>query len=469
MRLYNTLTRNIDELPHLDSVVRIYLCGVTVYDKSHIGHARTIIVLDLLNRLLRYKAFKVIFVQNFTDVDDKIINKAKEEGKPPEEIAGKFIREYEQDFTRLNVLHADHYPRATDNIAEMTRIISALLAEGHAYLTTKGVYFRVKSFQEYGKLSRKTLEDLLAGARIEVDHNKEHPLDFALWKFSSAPPTYSSPWGSGRPGWHIECSAMVMKYLGNDIEIHAGGNDLIFPHHENEIAQSESYSNQPFAKLWLHCGMVTVSNEKMSKSLGNIISVEKSLARWGSNVTRLFCYSVHYSKPLDYREDIFIEIKHIWNTIENCGWELSSAKGNYNADQLDLIKDLSMRSLNEFEIALENDLNSALALKVFMEFVGKICKITLTTGLAREAAEVAKDTYDRIMHLLGLKLVEISVEERQEVNELISRRSQLRSEKNYEEADKMRTRLQEKYSVELMDRADGTFWKKIEKCTLDFG
>jgi cysteinyl-tRNA synthetase len=469
MRLYNTLTRSINELPQQDGAIRIYLCGVTVYDKSHIGHARTIIVLDLLNRLLRKKGFKVIFVQNFTDLDDKIINKAKEEGKSPEEIAHKFILEYKRDFTRLGVLQADHYPRATDNIAEMTRMIDGLLGNGHAYLTTNGIYFRVGSFLEYGKLSRKTLEDLVAGARIEVDHNKEHPLDFALWKFTSSLPIYSSPWGPGRPGWHIECSAMVMKYLGNDIEIHAGGNDLIFPHHENEIAQSESYSGQPFAKLWLHCGMVTVGNEKMSKSLGNIIPVEKALAKWGSNATRLFCYSVHYSKPLDYREDVFSEINHIWNTIENCGWELRSAKGTYNLYELDSIRELSKRSLNEFEMALENDLNSALALKIFLEFVSQINKMALSNELSKEAAEIAGDSYYKIMELLGLKLVEISDEERREVDEMISRRNHLRSERKYKESDEIRTNLMEKYAVELMDRADGAFWKKIEKGRIECG
>ena len=282
MRLYNTLTRDIEKIPHQNGLVRMYLCGVTVYDKSHIGHARTIVIIDLLNRLLRSMGFKVTFVQNFTDVDDKIIKKAEEEASSPEEIAHKFILQYQQDFDRLNVLQAAKYPKATDNIAEMTNMIDKLLENGHAYLTTNGIYFRVNSFPEYGKLSRKTLKDLVAGARIEVDYSKEHPLDFALWKFTSSKPFYTSPWGTGRPGWHIECSAMVEKYLGNTIEIHSGGNDLIFPHHENEIAQSESYSNQPFAKLWLHCGMVTFNNEKMSKSVGNIITVENALANWGS-------------------------------------------------------------------------------------------------------------------------------------------------------------------------------------------
>lgn len=465
MRLYNTLTRNIEKIPHQYGLVRMYLCGVTVYDKSHIGHARTIVIIDLLNRLLRSMGFKVTFVQNFTDVDDKIIKKAEGEASSPEEIAHKFILQYQQDFDRLNVLQAAKYPKATDNIAEMTNIIDKLLENGHAYLTTNGIYFRVSSFPEYGKLSRKTLKDLVAGARIEVDYSKEHPLDFALWKFTSSKPFYPSPWGTGRPGWHIECSAMVEKYLGSTIEIHSGGNDLIFPHHENEIAQSESYSNQPFAKLWLHCGMVTFNNEKMSKSIGNIITVEKALANWGGNIIRLFCYSVHYSKPLDYRVDVLDEMKHIWNTIENCGWELRSARGTHTAEELDTIKELSRKSLEEFEMALENDLNSSLALKAFLEFVTRINKMALSNGISKEAATVAGITYHKIMGLLGLKLIEISDEEVQEVTDMISKRDQLRAERKYEESDKIRTTLFEKYSVELMDRTGGSFWKKIEKCS----
>jgi cysteinyl-tRNA synthetase len=258
---------------------------------------------------------------------------------------------------------------------------------------------------------------------------------------------------------------MVEKYLGSTIEIHSGGNDLIFPHHENEIAQSESYSNQPFAKLWLHCGMVTFNNEKMSKSTGNIITVENALANWGGNIIRLFCYSVHYSKPLDYRIDVLDELKHTWNTIENCGWELRSARGTHTAEELDGIRELSRKSLEEFEVALENDLNSSLALKAFLEFVTLINKMALSNGISEEVATVAGSTYHKIMDLLGLKLIEISGEEVQEVTDMISKRDRLRAERKYKESDEIRTTLFEKYSVELLDRAGGSFWKKIEKCS----
>ena len=463
MRLYNTLTRNVEQIPGQNNVIRMYLCGVTVYDKSHIGHARTIVAIDLLNRLLRDSGFRVRFVQNFTDVDDKIIKRAEQEATSAEEIAHKYILQYQKDFDKLNIVQAEKYPKATENIAEMTSMIGKLLANGNAYITTNGIYFRVTSYPEYGKLSRKPLNDLVAGARVEVDYTKEHPLDFALWKFTSSRPFYPSLWGTGRPGWHIECSAMVEKYLGSTIEIHCGGNDLIFPHHENEIAQSESYSNQCFAKLWLHCGMVTINNEKMSKSLGNIITVENALAKWGGNVIRLFCYSVHYSKPLDYREDVLVEIRRSWNTIENCGWELRFASGAHNTDNLEIMSDLSRKCLEKFKMALENDLNSSLALKIFLEFVTYVNKMALSNGLSKELATIAGNTYYKIMDLLGLKLVDISEDEVKEVSAMIVRRDNLRAEHKYGESDEIRTTLLEKYSVELMDRAAGSFWKKVEK------
>jgi cysteinyl-tRNA synthetase len=464
MRLYNTLTRNIEQVPHQNGVIRIYLCGVTVYDNSHIGHARTILIIDLLNRLLRDAGYLVKFVQNFTDVDDKIIRKAEVEATSAEEIARKFIYQYQKDFDRLNIVQAERYPKATENISEMTEMIAKLLESGHAYLATNGVYFRVSSFPEYGKLSRKTLKDLVAGARVEIDYAKEHPLDFALWKFSSSRPYYPSPWGTGRPGWHIECSAMVEKYLGSTIEIHCGGNDLIFPHHENEIAQSESYSNQRFAKLWLHCGMVTFNNEKMSKSLGNIVTVENTLAKWGGNAIRLFCYSIHYSKPLDYREEVLVDIRRNWNTIENCGWELRLAAGTNDPGMLEMITDLSKKTLEKFLSALENDLNSSLALKIFLQFVTHVNKLALSNGLNKEFATIVGKAYYKIMDLLGLKLVDITDDEFKEVEAMIAKRDQLRTEQKYRESDELRAALLEEYSVELTDRAGRSFWKKVEKC-----
>jgi cysteinyl-tRNA synthetase len=338
LKLYNTLGRQVDELVvpeeekknanDNDNTIRMYVCGVTVYDDSHIGHARTVVVFDVLRRYLLSKGYKVVFVQNFTDIDDKIINRAKAEGKTAKEISEKYIANYYRDFGGLNVMDPTAQPKATEHIQEMIQIVRGLIDKGHAYLTLNGVYFRVRSFSGYGKLSRKPVEELEAGARIEVDSSKEDPLDFALWKFSSDQPVWNSPWGKGRPGWHIECSAMSLKYLGNTFEIHGGGHDLVFPHHENEIAQSESFTGVvPFAKIWMHSGMVTIGSQKMSKSLGNIVTIDRALKSWGMNSLRLYCVSVHYAKPLDYTDELLRESVQRWRQIETCLYELKSAAG----------------------------------------------------------------------------------------------------------------------------------------------
>src|SRR5918999_138812 len=299
----------IEEINIQHKIIRIYLCGVTVYDDSHIGHARTIIVFDVLRRYLEFKGYTVNFIQNFTDVDDKIIYRAKREGLAAKDVAAKYIESYFTDFSHLNVLPANKFPRATEHIKEMITLIEGLINKNYAYITLNGVYFRVRSFSTYGNLSKKTIQELESGSRVEIDQSKQDPLDFALWKFYSEEPAWDSPWGRGRPGWHIECSAMALKYFESPFEIHGGGNDLIFPHHENEIAQSEAFSETLFAKLWLHTGMVTINSEKMSKSLGNIITVREGLDRWGANSLRIFCISVQYSKPLDFSEKILLEVE----------------------------------------------------------------------------------------------------------------------------------------------------------------
>ncbi|MGI0075567.1 MAG: cysteine--tRNA ligase, partial [Nitrosotalea sp.] len=285
MRIFDTLSvaeKNVDTA----NMVKIYLCGVTVYDESHIGHARTIIVFDTLRRYLESNGAKVNLVQNFTDVDDKIINRAKKENTLAQTITTRYIKNYFDDFDKLNVKRADLYPKATEHITDMIDLIKGLTDKGFAYVSKNGVYFSVLKFKEYGKLSKKKTDELISGARVEVDETKKDPLDFALWKFSDDSPTWDSPWGKGRPGWHIECSAMSLKYLGSNFEIHGGGRDLIFPHHENEIAQSESFSGINFAKIWMHVGMVTINGEKMSKSLGNTKSIDHVLKIWGPNIVR---------------------------------------------------------------------------------------------------------------------------------------------------------------------------------------
>lgn len=466
VKLYNTLSRQVEEIePHENNIIRIYVCGVTVYDNSHIGHARTIIVFDVLRRYLISKGYKVIFVQNFTDVDDKIINRSKAEGKKAQEISTTYINKYYSDFNALNVLPADYQPKATEHINEMIKLIGGLIEKGHAYLTLKGVYFRIKSFPGYGKLSRKPIEELESGARIEVDPAKEDPLDFALWKFYSEDPTWSSPWGRGRPGWHIECSAMALKYLGpTPFEIHGGGHDLVFPHHENEIAQSESYTGRQFAKIWIHSGMVTINSQKMSKSLGNIVTIEQGLKRWGMNSLRFYCLSVHYSKPLDYTEELLRESVQRWRLLETCAYELRFAVGdNSNGSiQEEDIRKLCDASMKAFEAAMDEDLNTSLALTVFMKMVAKINQYAASDELTRKMADSALPSFNKIMGILGLAVVEASDDEKMEIEEKVIDRDKLRAEKKFKEADEIRKDLLTR-SVELIDHKGRTVWIKREK------
>lgn len=441
--------------------VRMYVCGVTVYDNSHIGHARTVIVFDVLRRYLLSKGLAVTFVQNFTDVDDKIINRAKAEGAKAEEISERYIANYYRDFGALNVLSADRHPKATEHIGEMISLIHGLIDKGHAYLTLNGVYFRVRSFPGYGKLSRKPVEELEAGARIEVDASKEDPLDFALWKFSSDQPNWESPWGRGRPGWHIECSAMSLKYLGNDFEIHGGGHDLVFPHHENEIAQSESYTGAQFAKIWVHSGMVTISSQKMSKSLGNIVTIEQALKSWGMNSLRLYCLSVHYSKPLDYTDELLKESVQRWRQIETCYYELRSATGA-GGDVKEVSK-LASDSLAAFEAAMDDDLNTSLALTEFLKFVTRLNQYAASDRLTRDMSDAAMPAFLKVMGILGLKASEPDAGEAEEIESLVAERNRLRAEKKFAEADAVRKKLLDSHSVELFDHKGRTVWAKRER------
>lgn len=460
MRLYNTLTRMIDEINTQDQIIRIYLCGVTVYDDSHIGHARTIIVFDVLRRYLEFKGYTVNFIQNFTDVDDKIINRAKREGLTAKDIAAKYIENYFIDFSHLNVLPANQFPRATEHIKEMINLIQGLINKNYAYITLNGVYFRVRSFSTYGNLSKKTIEELESGSRVEIDQSKENPLDFALWKFYSEEPAWDSPWGRGRPGWHIECSAMALKYFESPFEIHGGGNDLIFPHHENEIAQSEAFSETLFAKLWLHTGMVTINSEKMSKSLGNIITVREGLNRWGANSLRIFCISVQYSKPLDFSDKILLESMQRWRQIETCAYELRFANGC--GGQIKAIELLTHESIKEFTAALEDDLNTSLALTIFMKFVADINRYAANDNLTSDMSRIAIVTFNHCMEILGLKVLEPTDTEKKEIEDLVVIRNKFRTEKKFEDSDFIRRQLIDKYGVELMDHKNRTLWKKVE-------
>ena len=362
MKIYNRLNNEFEKvIPDKDNNIRIYLCGVTTYDDCHIGHARTILVFDVLRRYLLYNGFRVIFVQNFTDIDDKIINRAKKEGITAEEISSRYIESYFEDFTKLNVLLADKYPKATEHVEEMINLVEGLVKKNYAYITSNGVYFRVKRFESYGKLSKKSVEELQSGARIEIDALKEDPLDFALWKFSTDGPVWNSPWGKGRPGWHIECSAMALKYLGSRIDIHGGGQDLIFPHHENEVAQSEAFTHELFSKLWMHIGIVTLKTEKMSKSLGNIITVKKAMEKWGANTLRLYLLTTHYSKPIDYTDETLSEALQKWRQIEHCVYELKTTKKQkLTSEEFGI----TVQSMVDFKDSLDDNMNTSLAIKL---------------------------------------------------------------------------------------------------------
>ena len=457
MKISDTLTNQKKELEFSDKV-RIYLCGVTVYDQSHIGHARTIIVFDTLRRFLEANGTQVELIQNFTDVDDKIINRAKEQGESASGLSTKYIQTYFEDSDRLNIRRATNYPKATEHIDDMINLIQNLVDKESAYVSKNGVYFRVSKFSEYGKLSKKKTEDLESGARVELDESKESPLDFALWKFSDGQPNWESPWGKGRPGWHIECSAMSIKYLGTNFEIHGGGRDLIFPHHENEIAQSESFTSEQFAKIWMHAGMITINGEKMSKSVGNVKSTNHVLESWGPNVARLFCVSGHYSKPIDYTEDLLKENLIRLRQIETCYYELRLAEQSQETED---ISSLLKETREKFDTALNDDFNTSLGLSVFFNMVKTINSLAADEKISKEMAEEGMPVLEYMLEVLGIKIQTVSDEEIKSIFELINKRETLREEKQFEEADKIRDQIAG-LGISLIDHKNKTLWMKKE-------
>jgi cysteinyl-tRNA synthetase len=415
--------------------------------------------------------FKTIFIQNFTDIDDKIINKAEIEQTKYDLITEKYIKSYFKDFDALNVLRATLYPKATEHINDIIGFINGLLKKEKAYVGVNGIYYKVSSFPSYGKLSKKINESLEAGARIEIDETKDDPRDFALWKFSSKDPNWNSPWGSGRPGWHIECSTMAIKYLDNCIDIHGGGQDLIFPHHENEIAQSEGLFNTIFAKLWLHVGMVTINSEKMSKSLGNTIKISELLNKINPNIIRLFCLSSHYSKPLDYSDETIIEIRNKWSQIEHVYYELTyHIDNNIKSDptstkstfDINGFKNDCRLILKEFENFIEDDLNFSNALTSFFKFINKMNNIISMEIHDKEIFSFSNQLLEKFMFILGLKINPISEKEKDEIQLLVEKRNQFRNNKNYQESDKIRRELSNNHGIELIDHKGFTVWKKIK-------
>lgn len=461
MRIYDTLTTTEQEIQSKN--IRIYLCGVTVYDESHIGHARTIIIFDVLRRFLEMHEYQVNFVQNFTDVDDKIINRANTEGIHSSELSKRYIENYFEDFDRLNIKRATKYPKATENITEIIDLIKKLIDSGYAYLSLNGVYYSVSKFKDYGKLSKRKTEDLIAGARITVDETKNDAMDFALWKFSESEPNWSSPWGKGRPGWHIECSAMSLKYLGENFEIHGGGRDLIFPHHENEIAQTEAITKKPLAKLWLHVGMVTINGEKMSKSLGNIKTVRFVLNNWGPNIIRLFCISGHYSKAIDYSEDLLRENLIKWRQVETAYYEMIMADEIGSTEE---ISNTLAECKAEFDTALDSDFNTSLATNAFFKLIKSINRIAAADSMTKSISDATLPLFEYMTNILGLQVQKVSENEKQAISNLIKQREEFRVQKRYEEADKIREQIAAQ-NVVLLDHKNKTIWMKKERIPAD--
>jgi len=462
IKIFDTLSKTEKNLESKETA-KIYVCGVTVYDDAHIGHARTIVIFDTLRRFIESKGIKVDFIQNFTDVDDKIIKRANEIGTTAELISKKYIENYFGDFDALNIKRATQHPKATEHIPDMLNLISVLIEKNMAYVTKNGVYFSVSKFPDYGKLSKKNIEELESGVRIEVDESKKNPLDFALWKFSDSKPSWDSPWGTGKPGWHIECSAMSIKYLGENFDIHGGGRDLIFPHHENEIAQSESFTEKQFAKIWMHAGMITINGEKMSKSIGNVKTVSHVLENWGPNIIRLFCLSGHYSKPIDYTEKLLKENLIKWRQLETCYYELRLAD---SVNESDGIESSISDSKQRFDSALENDFNTSLALTEFFNMVKTINGLAAEEKITKKMGSYIMPILEYMLDVLGLNVVKATDNEIKSVFELIQKREECRKNKQFDEADAIRGEMLG-MGIQLIDHTTKTLWIKKEKIKAD--
>ena len=463
MKIFNTMSRTKQEFVPVDkNEVKIYACGPTVYNYIHIGNARPLCVFDVLRRYLEYRGYNVKFVQNFTDVDDKIIKRANEENSTFEEIAKKYINEFWIDAHGLNFKDATVHPKATENIGEIIDIIKTLEEKGYAYAVDGDVYYRTLKFKDYGKLSHQPIEDLQSGARIAVGDKKENPLDFALWKAAKeGEPYWDSPWGKGRPGWHIECSAMNRKYLGNTIDIHCGGKDLVFPHHENEIAQSEAANGVPFAKYWMHNGYINVDNVKMSKSLGNFKTVREIANAYGYEVIRYFLISSHYRSPINYSIDIIEQCKSALERLYTCrdslDFALKNAKENVEDDN-ELIEKINSHK-DQFIKAMDDDLNTAHAISAIFELVSDINTEIINKEVSKNVVQKAIDMFDELTGVLGLVYNRKSNDIDADIEALIEKRQEARKNKDWATADKIRDELKAQ-GIILKDTPQGVTWVK---------
>lgn len=468
MKIFNTLTRKKDEfVPINEGKVGIYVCGPTVYDYIHIGNARPMIVFDTLRRYFEYKGYEVNYVSNFTDVDDKIIKKANEEGVESTVISERFIKECKIDMESLNVREATTHPKATEEIPDMIEMVKSLIEKGHAYEKNGTVYFRTRSFSDYGKLSKKNIDDLRSGNRellVSGEDEKEDPLDFVLWKpKKEGEPFWPSPWGEGRPGWHLECSVMSKKYIGDVIDIHAGGEDLIFPHHENEIAQSEAANDKEFARYWMHNGFLKINNEKMSKSLGNFFTVREIGEKYDLQVIRFFMLSAHYRSPLNFSAELVEASKNGLDRIKTAASKLlemvAAATGEMTDAEKENAKNLEAFT-EKFDAAMEDDLNTADAISVVFELVKFINTSVTKAGSSKEYLDKAYETLSKLCDVLGIIIKEEKELLDDEIDKLIQERQDARKAKNFARADEIRNLLLEK-GIVLEDTREGVRWKRV--------
>lgn len=464
MKVYNTLTRKKEELvPITPGEIKMYACGPTVYNYIHIGNARPLCIFDILRRYLEYRGYKVTFVQNFTDIDDKIIRRANEEHVDFSEISERYIKEFWTDADGLNVRHATVNPKATENIDAIIHIISTLIEKGYAYEAQGDVYFSTEKFKDYGKLSHQPLEDLEAGARIMVGEVKREPMDFAVWKAAKpGEPAWDSPWGKGRPGWHIECSAMNWRYLGDTIDIHCGGQDLIFPHHENEIAQSECFTGKPFAHYWMHNGYINVDNVKMSKSLGNFFTVRDVAEKYGYEPIRYLLISAQYRSPINYSTDIIEQCISALNRLYTCrdslDFELKNASdAEHDGDRA--IIDGFGKYREQFIDAMDDDLNTADAIASIFELVRDINTNVVGKTPSKALVEGAISVFDELTGVLGLVYNRKTETLDSDIEAHIEARTNARKEKNWAEADRIRDQLKE-MGIVLEDTAQGVKWHR---------
>ena len=475
IKMYNTLTKTKEVFQSVEpGKVKMYVCGPTTYNYIHLGNARPIVVFDTVRKFLQYAGYEVTYVQNFTDIDDKIIKKAQEEGIDPLALAAKYIAEYFKDADALGVARADQHPKVSEHLPEIVSTIKSLIEKGFAYELDGDVYYHIVKFEEYGKLSGRSIEEMQAGARIEVNQSKKHPMDFVLWKSAKAgEPAWDSPWGKGRPGWHIECTVMAIKYLGEQFDIHGGGYDLVFPHHENEIAQSEACTGKPFANFWLHNGFITVNQEKMSKSLGNFFLVREILEKFPPQIVRYYLLATHYRSPLDFDDQKLVEssksYQRIVTTVERVReqQEKSATTGDLNELDQELVGKIATAK-SGFEKAMSDDFNTALAIAQIFDLVRDVNSILNRSGeqglsLDKATLEQVLSTFHIFGHILGLPFSEVKQSGGDDTTEklmelLLTLRQEARVKRDFATADSIRDRLKE-IGIVIEDTPQGARWK----------